>query len=73
LGILTAMSIVALGAAADPGTLRRGTADWVTLHWTAAILGATAIAVSLFVQQRKLGENHAVIEDVLREVQRVSH
>jgi hypothetical protein len=67
-GVFTAVGIAALGAAADPGTLRAGTADWVLPHATAAIVGTILISHSLYVQFLRIAENHAVIREILAQV-----
>lgn len=70
LGIFSIIAIVALGAAADPGTLRAGTADWVAPHMIAAMVGTSMIVVAILVQAMNLHENAQTIEQVVEAVKR---
>ena len=69
-GVLSILIIVALGAAADPGTLRETTADYVVPHSTAALIGACAIVWALMVQALNLQRNAEIIDEVVAEVHR---
>jgi hypothetical protein len=71
MGMLTVVGIIALGAAADPGTGRPNTIDWVTPHLIGALAGMAFIAWSFFVEWNNIHANHQVINDVLTEVRRV--
>jgi len=68
LGIASALVISALGAAADPGTLRSTTDVWATPHLVAAFAGFLVIAWAFFIQWANIGENHAVIEEIVARV-----
>ena len=71
LGMLAAVCFAALGAAADPGTLRPDTARWVLPHATAAIVGTTLIGYSLYVQHSRIADNYEVINTILTQVHRI--
>ena len=47
LGIAAVLTISALGAAADPGTLRETTASWVRPHYWAGIIGLCVVGCRL--------------------------
>jgi len=68
LGIVSALVVSALGAAADPGTLRSTTDFWATPHMVAAFAGFLIIAWAFFIQWANIGENHAVIEEIVARV-----
>ncbi|MCE9545481.1 MAG: hypothetical protein K8T25_08180, partial [Planctomycetia bacterium] len=71
LGMTAAIGVSALGAAADPGTLRLNTEKWVTPHLIASFAGLTLIAVAFFLQWLNILENHLVIDAVVAEVGRI--
>lgn len=71
LGMLTAVGIIALGAAAHPGTIRAGTAAWVTPHLIGAILGTALIAYAYYVQSDRIRANYELIERIVAEVRHV--
>lgn len=68
MGILTILSIAALGAAADPYASTANPASWVTLHWLAALAGTILIGVAFYLQSQFVGANYAVIELILEQV-----
>jgi hypothetical protein len=68
LGIVSALVISAMGAAADPGTLRSSTDFWATPHMVAAFAGLLMIAWAFFIQWANIGENHAVIQEIVARV-----
>lgn len=68
LGITAALVVSALGAAADPGTLRSTTDFWATPHMVAAFAGFLIIAWAFFIQWANIRENHAVIEEIVARV-----
>ena len=70
ISIFSIISIVAMGAAADPGTLRTTTANWVTPHLIAAMVGTSVIVVTIFVQAMNLHQNSQIIEEVVAEVKK---
>jgi hypothetical protein len=63
-GMLTAVGIIALGAAAHPGTIREGTAAWVTPHLIGALAGTAFIALAYFMQAGRIAENYALIQRI---------
>lgn len=69
-GVTAILAIVACGAAADPGTGRAGTANWVNPHMLVAILGTCCIGWAIFVQGTNLHRNAAIIEQVAEEVKK---
>jgi hypothetical protein len=81
-GMLTAVGIVALGGAADPGAIvpspeslfgwrSLASVSWANVHFLAAGLGI-ALIVLIFVRQwNNIDANHEVIEGVLAEVRRI--
>ena len=71
MGVLVAVGIVTLGAAADPGTLRQGTGAWVLPHALAAIVGTALIAGSLYVQYGRIVAHYQIIQAILAQVQRI--
>jgi hypothetical protein len=70
IGILSILTIVALGAASDPGTLRATTADWVPWHSMAAVAGACLILAAIIVQAFNLHQNAKIIDELVDEVRR---
>lgn len=69
-GMLAVLTIVALGAASDPGTLRATTGQWVLPHFYAAMVGGCVIVWAFFVQGVNLHRNAEIIESVVAEVRR---
>lgn len=70
MGVFCILTIIAFGAASDPGTLRPTTASWVTWHSTAAMIGASIILIAIFVQAMNLHENSQIINEVVGEVRK---
>jgi hypothetical protein len=70
-GMLTAVGIIALGAAAHPGTIRAGTASWVTPHMLGAMLGTAFIAYAFFVQHQRICANYEIIRRIVAKVKEV--
>jgi len=71
LGIGTVLTIAALGAASDPGTLRETTAKYVSAHYLVSLVGAIVIVWAFWKQYGGIGANGIVIERILEEVQRI--
>lgn len=69
--MLVVVGVGALGAAADPATLRPGTESWVIPHLVGAMLGLTFIAYAFFIEGSRIAAHHAVITDIMAEVRRV--
>jgi hypothetical protein len=69
-GFCSILTIVALGAAADPGTLRETTARWVTPHLIAAMIGSSIIVIAIIVQAMNLHRNAEIIAEVAEVVKR---
>jgi uncharacterized membrane protein len=71
-GILSVIVIVGLGAAADPsGANWPRSAQFVMPHYVAAMIGLVIVVIAFFVQITRIAENYAVIEEILREVERI--
>jgi hypothetical protein len=68
LGMLTVVAVGALGAAADPGTGRPGTADMANWHLVAAFAGLAFIAWTYFQAWQNIAENQLVIQDIVAKV-----
>jgi hypothetical protein len=71
LTMLAAVAIVALGGAADPGTMRPNTESWVIPHLVGALVGMAFVAAAFLVQWRYIAANHEVINEVMAEVRRI--
>ena len=70
MGVLAILAIVAFGAAADPGTLRPTTANWVTPHMIVAMIGSCVILIAILLQATNLHENSQVITEVVEDVRK---
>ncbi|MEX2173526.1 MAG: hypothetical protein WD872_04135 [Pirellulaceae bacterium] len=72
LGILAVIGVVALGAAADPsGANHELSTLFVTPHYVAAMAMLLLVLAAFWVQIGRIAANHAVIEQILGEVQRI--
>lgn len=71
LSMLAIVGVIALGAAADPGTGRANTADWAMPHLIGAMSGLAFIAWAAVVEWNNIRANHAVINQILAEVKRI--
>jgi uncharacterized membrane protein len=71
-GILSIIAVVGLGAAADPsGANWPRSAYFVMPHYAAAMIGIVIVVIAFFMQISRIAENYAVIEEILREVERI--
>jgi hypothetical protein len=71
-GVLTVIGIVGLGAAADAsGANHVRSAAFVMPHYLAAMAGIVVIAISFWVQQQRIAENYAIIEQILAHVKAI--
>ena len=68
--VMSILTVIALGAAADPGNLSETTAQWVTPHLTVAMIGAAIIVIAVAVQAMNLHQNSQIIDQVVEEVKR---
>lgn len=68
LGIVTVLTMAALGAASDPGTFRETTAKWVSVHFIAAIAGTAIIAYALWRQVLGIRIHQGIINEILEAV-----
>lgn len=72
LGVLSVITIVALGAAADPsGANHSRAAHFVLPHYAGAMVMLLVVAGSFWIQITRIAANYAVIEEILAEVRRV--
>ena len=71
ISILVVIGVGALGAAADPATVRPGTESWVIVHLLGALAGFAFIALAFFIQGQRIAANHAVIEEIMAQVRRI--
>lgn len=69
-GVFAILTIIAFGAASDPGTLNPNTGKWVTTHLIVAMVGSGIIVFAIIVQAMNLHQNAAIIEEVVEEVKR---
>ena len=69
-GVMSILTVIALGAAADPGNLSETTAQWVPPHLTVAMIGAAIIVIAVAVQAMNLHQNSQIIDQVVEEVKR---
>jgi hypothetical protein len=67
-GIVSVLTIVALGAASDPATGRAATAEWAGPHGAAAVIGGGVIVWSFLVQGLNLQRNAEIIAEVTEAV-----
>lgn len=75
LGICALLGVTACGAAADPGTLRIGTWNWVEPHLWVATIGIVLNIASFWKQWQYLVQNVQVVDAVQEQVRviRVQH
>ncbi len=69
--MLLVVGMIAVGAAADPGTGRPTARDWADIHLLASLLGVALILWSYVQQGRNIRANHQIIDEVMAEVARV--
>ncbi len=70
-GMAWSVGIVALGAAADPGTGRENTGAWVTPHLVFALLGILGLAWAFFQLHERIAQQQEVIARVLAQVKEI--
>ena len=64
--------MVGLGAAADPsGANWPRSVHFVMPHYVAAMIGIVIVVIAFFMQISRIAENYAVIDEILREVERI--
>ncbi|HEX4414844.1 MAG TPA: hypothetical protein VH107_14515 [Lacipirellulaceae bacterium] len=71
LGMLAVIGVAALGAAADPATLRPNTQPWAEWHLVGACVGIVFIAWTYLVGWNNITAHHTILEDLVAEVGRV--
>jgi hypothetical protein len=70
-GMLAVVGIIALGGASDPATGRPDTQEWAQWHLVGAISGIVLIAWTYLVAWNNVHANHAIIERIVAEVDRI--
>jgi hypothetical protein len=71
-GILAVILMVGLGAAADPsGANWPRSAEFVMPHYLASVVGIVIVIAAFWMQISGIAENYRVIEEVMREVERI--
>lgn len=70
-GMLTVVGVSALGAAADPGTGRAGTASMADVHLMAAWVGLFIVAWTYYRAWMNIAANQAVIQSIVAQVGRI--
>jgi hypothetical protein len=71
MGMLVVVGVIALGAAADPGTGRPNTEAWAGWHLAAAVVGIAFIAWTFVIAWNNVLANHTIIERLVSEVAQV--
>ena len=71
LGMLLVLVTAALGAAADPGTLRLTTGEWVLPHFAAAMSSVALITLSFLLQAGYIHRNSKIVEKIMLQVRQV--
>lgn len=70
-GMLTVVVVTALGGAADPATLRPGTAGWTNYHLAGALGGIGFVIWGYVVCWNHIDSNHRLVQRIVGEVQRI--
>lgn len=74
-GMLVAVGIAALGAAADPSAALQTAAPfglaWRDVHLAGALLGTAFIGFSFFMLWQKIDQHRVLIADILEEVRKI--
>ncbi len=68
MNMLMIVVVIALGAAADPGTGRAGTEQWGVVHLYGALAGVAFLAFAYYQQWTHIRANHDVIQQVMAQV-----
>ena len=68
IGMLLVLVTAALGAAADPGTLRSTTSEWVLPHFLTAVTSVTLITFSFLLQAGYIQRNSRIVEQIMSQV-----
>lgn len=69
--MLTIVGVIALGAAANPGTSQPGTEFWVTPHLIGAFVGTGLIGWTFLVQIGRITLNNGLINEILAQVRAI--
>jgi hypothetical protein len=71
IGMLTVVTVIALGGASDPGTGQPNTKAWANWHLAGAIMGVLVILWTYVVAWNNVVANHEIIRQVVDEVARI--
>ena len=71
LGMLTVVTVGALGAASDPGTGRPNTADMADVHFIAALTGLAVLCWCYYRIWLNMAANQVVIQQIVAQVGRI--
>jgi hypothetical protein len=69
--MLLMVGVVAMGAAADPGTGLPNTAEWVLPHFLASLAIVGLLGVAYFVLASNIRAHYGVINEIVAEVRRI--
>jgi len=70
-GMLAVVGVVALGGAADPATLRKGTAAWTDVHLIGSIAGIGFVIWTYVACWNNIAANHRLVERIVGEVRQI--
>lgn len=70
-GMLLVLVTAALGAAADPGTLRLTTGEWVLPHFMTALTSVALITLSFLLQSGYIQRNSKIVQEIMSQVREV--
>ncbi|NOZ39408.1 MAG: hypothetical protein GXP24_04180 [Planctomycetes bacterium] len=68
MGMLSVVGVAALGAASDPGTGGKATAEWASIHLGGAFLGLAFIAWTYYRAWLNIVANQSVIQEIVEAV-----
>ena len=71
LSMLVIVGVVALGGAADPGTGRPNTDEWVTPHLLGSLAGLAFVAWASVIEWHNIAVNQQIIVEIQAEVRRI--
>ena len=71
IGIITVLSIAALGAASDPATFMKSTHQFVQPHFWTAMLGTAILGYALLNQYLNIYSHSELVEEILGRVKQI--
>ena len=69
--MLVIVGVIALGAAADPGTGRQHTEEWAMPHLLGSIVGIGFVCWAFLAQASRITANHVLINEIVADVARI--